>query len=153
ELFEELMAFDRNHDGKLEKSELPERLRPLLARAEHEPDGKVSAADVRRLADREGIPRTSLDADPNFIRKSRVWFMRVHPVLAALDTDRNGEISGVEIATAAAALRAMDWNHDGDLTGEELLPDSVINTLAVYMVRWDKDGDGRLSKAEIAAAP
>lgn len=153
ELFEEMMAFDRNHDGKLEKGELPERLRPMLARAEHDPDGKVSAADVRRLAEREGASPTRFDADPAFTRKARIWFMRVHPVLAALDTDRNGEISGVEIATAAAALRAMDWNHDGVLTGEELLPDSVINTLAVYMVRWDQDADGRISKAEIAAAP
>ncbi len=153
ELFEELMAFDRNNDGKLEKSELPERLRGLLDRAERDADGKVPAADVRRLAERAGAPRKGIDADPGFIKRSRVWFMRVHPVLAALDTDANGEISPVEIATAAAALRALDWNHDGELTGDELLPDSVVNALAVYMVRWDIDGDGSISKLEAAAIP
>lgn len=153
ELFEEWMAFDRNRDGKLEKSELPERLRGLLNRAERDPDGKVAAADVRRLAEREGAPRTGIDLDPAFIGRSRVWFMRVHPVLASLDTDANGEISPVEIATAAAALRAMDWNRDGELTADELLPDPVINALAVYMVRWDTDGDGSISKQEAAAIP
>jgi Ca2+-binding EF-hand superfamily protein len=153
ELYEEWMAFDRNGDGKLEKSELPERLRGLLNRAEHDADGKVAAADVRRLAEREGATRFGMGLDPALIARSRVWFMRVHPVLAALDTDANGEISPVEIATAAAALRAMDWNHDGELTPEELLPDPVINALAVYMVRWDTDADGLISKQEAAAMP
>ena len=153
ELFDELMAFDRNRDGKLEKSELPERLRGLLDRAERDADGKVSAAGVRRLAEREAAPRKGMDPDPDFIKRSRVWFMRVHPVLAALDTDQSGEISAVEIATAGAALRALDWNRDGELTAEELLPDSVVNALAVYMVRWDVDGDGIISRREAAAIP
>jgi Ca2+-binding EF-hand superfamily protein len=153
ELFEEWMAFDRNRDGKLEARELPERLRGLLKRAEHDRDGKVAAADVHRLAEREGAPRKGIDADPDFIRKSRVWFMRVHPVLAALDTDADGAVSAVEIATSAAALRALDWNHDGFLTADELLPDPVLNALAVYFVRGDADADERITKAEAASLP
>ena len=153
ELFEELMAFDRNHDGQLEAGELPERLRGLLKRAEHDAGGRISAADVRRLAEREGAPRKGIDADPGFVRRSRTWFMQVHPVLASLDTDGNGEISPVELATAAAALGALDWNRDGELTADELLPDPVINTLAVYMVRWDIDGDQHIARQEAAAIP
>ena len=153
ELFEEWMAFDRNGDGKLEARELPERLRGLLQRAEHDGDGKVSAADVRRLAEREGAWRTGIDADRGLAARSRIWFMRVHPVLAALDGDESGELSAVEIATAAASLRALDWNHDGELSAEELLPDPVVNAVAVYMVRWDPDGDGRITKPEWSAMP
>jgi Ca2+-binding EF-hand superfamily protein len=153
ELFEEWMAFDRNRDGKLEAGELPERLRGVLQRAERDADGKVSAADLRRLAEREGAKRKGIVADPGFARRSRTWFMRVHPVLAALDGDESGDVSAVEISTAAAALRALDWNHDGELGAEELLPDPVVNAVAVYMVRWDLDGDGRITRQEGSAIP
>lgn len=38
----------------------------------------------------------------------------------ALDTDRNGTISATEIEQAATALKRLDRNQDGKLTGEEL---------------------------------
>jgi len=52
----------------------------------------------------------------------RRQFMTYHPVLAALDTDHDGEISASEIGHAAAALRTLDRNHDGYLSPDELLP-------------------------------
>ena len=150
-----LRTLDTGHDGRLSPEECgfggPAQGPPRSAA--HDPHAKVPAAGVRRLPEPEGTPRQGIDADPAFLRRARVWFMRVHPVLAALDTDRDGVISPVEIATAAAALRALDWNHDGELTADEILPDRAINALAVYMVRWDVDGDGRISKTEIAALP
>jgi len=45
-----------------------------------------------------------------------------HPVLSALDADRDGEISAWEIGRAGAALQKLDRNHDGYLTAGELLP-------------------------------
>ncbi|HEX8295672.1 MAG TPA: hypothetical protein VF593_05195 [Chthoniobacteraceae bacterium] len=44
------------------------------------------------------------------------------PIMAALDADKDGEISAAEIANAAVALKAADKNGDGKLTGEEVRP-------------------------------
>ncbi len=52
----------------------------------------------------------------------RSGFMRMFPVMAALDKDENGEISADEIKGAVAALRKLDKNKDGKLTEEELRP-------------------------------
>jgi Ca2+-binding EF-hand superfamily protein len=49
--------------------------------------------------------------------------MRLHPVLAVLDADHDGEISASEILNARAALLTLDKNRDGQLTEGELLPD------------------------------
>ena len=49
-------------------------------------------------------------------------FMRMFPIMAALDADGNGEISAEEIKAAPAALKKLDKNNDGKLTDAELLP-------------------------------
>ena len=48
--------------------------------------------------------------------------MKFMPVLIALDTDKNGEISADEIANAATSLKTLDKNGDGKLTEEEVRP-------------------------------
>ena len=48
--------------------------------------------------------------------------MQMMPVLAALDADKNGVISKSEIKNAAAALRRLDKNGDGELDAEEMRP-------------------------------
>ena len=49
-------------------------------------------------------------------------FLRMFPVMAALDSDGNGEISTEEIKGAVAALKKLDKNKDGKLTEDELRP-------------------------------
>lgn len=49
--------------------------------------------------------------------------MRMVPVLAALDADKDGTISKAEIENATAALKKLDKNNDGDLTEDEMRPD------------------------------
>jgi hypothetical protein len=44
------------------------------------------------------------------------------PIMAALDTNRDGELSPEEIRNAAAALKSLDHNHDGTLDRSELEP-------------------------------
>ena len=55
-------------------------------------------------------------------RGGRPNMMTFMPVLIALDADKNGEISGKEMANAAVALKSLDKNNDGKLTEDELRP-------------------------------
>ena len=48
--------------------------------------------------------------------------MRMDPVLAAIDADKNGTISAVELKNAEAALKPLDKDNDGQLSGEEIRP-------------------------------
>ncbi len=44
------------------------------------------------------------------------------PVIAALDANKDGEIDATELANATAALKALDKDGDGKLSGEEIRP-------------------------------
>lgn len=92
-----------------------------------------------------------------------------HPVVRALDVDKNHEISAAEIAGAAAAIRKLDKNNDGSVSADELRParpadaperpappaDAPVRTRPVdpVMLALDANVDGSLSAAEIANAP
>ena len=47
---------------------------------------------------------------------------RLDPIAQELDKDNDGELSAAEIKEAAASLKALDENKDGNLTLDELLP-------------------------------
>jgi hypothetical protein len=50
-----LMSFDTNHDGRIVRAELPERMQALFTRAETTKDGALDADEVRRLAQRPSV--------------------------------------------------------------------------------------------------
>ncbi len=86
--------------------------------------------------------------------------MRMNPLMQALDTDKNGELSAAEIANASAALKALDKNGDGKLSADELRPAGMEgerggpradnNSEAITrMMAYDKNGDGKLSAKEL----
>jgi hypothetical protein len=47
----------------------------------------------------------------------------VPPIIAALDSDKDGLISAEEIAVASASLKKLDKNGDGKITVDELRPE------------------------------
>ena len=104
-----LMSFDKNADGKLSKSELPERMQGMLARGDKDGDGFLTSAEIQAM-----VP-----AQP---REGEGGMMRMDPLLSAIDADKNGIISFTEMQNSAAALRALDKDNDGQLSGPEIRP-------------------------------
>lgn len=45
------------------------------------------------------------------------------PIMRAIDTDRDGELSATEIENASRALRSLDTDGDGMLSNSELRPE------------------------------
>ena len=60
--------------------------------------------------------------DAAFLKSARLAFMRIHPVLATLDIDHDGQISMSEIERAPAELVVLDIDGDGMLTDIEVRP-------------------------------
>jgi hypothetical protein len=50
-----LMSFDANHDGRVSRTELPERMLGLFVRADTSKDGALDPDEVRRLAQRPPV--------------------------------------------------------------------------------------------------
>jgi len=82
------------------------------------------------------------------------------PLMLALDTDRDGEISAEEIKNAVAALKKLDRNGDGRLSREELRPQfggpggpgqpgPGAESFVERLMAQDKNGDGTVSKEEM----
>jgi len=92
--------------------------------------------------------------------------MMISPVVAALDTDRDGTLSVAEIENASKSLLTLDKDGDGKLSVEELRPPmppgmtpggpggqgpGMMNEemMARMLKARDTDGDGKLTGDEI----
>ncbi|BDS08580.1 hypothetical protein NT6N_36200 [Oceaniferula spumae] len=104
-------ALDKDEDGSISKDELAaaaEALKSLDANK----DGKLTADE---LAPEK--PAGAKDDEKRGRRKPHV-----PPIMKALDTDENGEISAEELEGAAKALQELDSNNDGELSKMETRP-------------------------------
>jgi Ca2+-binding EF-hand superfamily protein len=80
--------------------------------------------------------------------------------LLALDTDRDGQLSAAEIASASfALLSTLDLNHDGQITSDEYSPHiaaasktapPVSNEVFMRLMDMDANKDGVLTKDEVS---
>jgi len=90
----------------------------------------------------------------------------VHPLMVALDLDKDGKLSAAEIANAADALKKLDKDGDGTLSRRELRPPWAqgapgdrragpgeggpsAEQFVQRIMRRDTDGDGKISKEEL----
>ncbi|HWC96921.1 MAG TPA: hypothetical protein VG456_09235 [Candidatus Sulfopaludibacter sp.] len=125
-----LMAFDANGDGKLSKAELPERFQGMFTRGDANKDGYLTPDEIRKMAAAQaGPPETAGRGEreggrggPEGGRGGEMNFIRMDPILAAIDTDGDGTISAEELSRAASAIRKLDKDGDGVVTREEATP-------------------------------
>lgn len=119
EMVKTWMAFDKNGDGKLTKDEVPERMQGVFDRADANHDGVLTTDEIRQLAQAQAAPGGNRGGREGG-RGEGMSFMRIDPILAALDADGDGIISAVELSNAATSLKQLDKNGDGQLTEDEV---------------------------------
>ncbi len=123
-----LMAFDANGDGKLSRSELPDRFQGLFDRADVNKDGILTADEIRKMAAAQAPPPEPEGRGGRGGRGrgdgpgGEMNFIRFDPILAAVDTNGDGVISADEIKNSAGAIRKLDKDGDGKVTREEAMP-------------------------------
>jgi Ca2+-binding EF-hand superfamily protein len=112
-----LMQFDKDQDGKLTKSEVPERMQGVFARYDANQDGVLTRDELSQGAAKQASRQGGPDGG-----RPGGSMMRFDPVFAALDADQDGEISRSEWSAAAKVLATLDKNGDGQLTADEVRP-------------------------------
>jgi Ca2+-binding EF-hand superfamily protein len=122
ELQQTLMSFDKNKDGKLSKDELPERMRGIFDRGDTNHDGFLTADEIAKVASAQAMPQGGGGREGRGEGRGPGG-PRADMVFAALDTDHDGVISADEIKNAAASLKTLDKNGDGQLTEDEVRPE------------------------------
>ena len=122
------LAMDADGDGALAAAELGSQFQSLLARADADGDGAASEPEILALmtaegpGDREQGETERREAAPPGAGVEGRPPQPANPLMAALDADGDGAVSGAELAAAAQSLRELDGDGDGRLTPDELRP-------------------------------
>jgi len=168
-----LLALDADDDGEISAAEI-QNASAALKKLDKNDDGKLSAEELRPQF---GFPGGDIGpfGPPGFSPPGgagRDFRFPPIPLMSALDTDDDGEISAGEMKNAAAALKKLDKDNDGKLSREESLPQfggpggfgppggpggfgppgGPGSQRTQLVAKFDADGDGRLNDKERAAA-
>lgn len=145
DMLSQLMTFDKTGKGYLVVEDLPERMRGLFARGDTNHDGKLMPEELRAMSDHQVGPEGSANSHGG------QWGpFRSDPLLVALDSNHNGELSSDEIELAARSLILLDKNGDGKLDEDEIKPHQMtpIERLHHILAEYDSNKDGKIAHAE-----
>ncbi len=130
-----LMEFDRNGDGKLSLAELPARMKRVLKEADTSKDGLLTQNELTIFTEKQEAVRREETERREKIEAERQKAegitaplraparpSRVAPLVAAMDINKDGEVSAQEMVSATASLKTLDKNGDGRITLEEMRP-------------------------------
>ena len=124
--------FDKNKDGKLTKSELPEALHDSLSSVDRDRDGIITWTELRRK-----YPR-------GFTSSREQWFEDV-------DANGDGKLDKKELGTQWGRLATYDTNKDDKITKAEYL--NRFSRTGGFSTRsferYDKNNDGKLTQKEV----
>jgi Ca2+-binding EF-hand superfamily protein len=126
--------FDRNHDGYIQREELPPEFRSAFDRIDTDKDGKISRDEMAK-----GIA---------FFHARRRSSDFVYMLIEMSDYDENCH---AEVQRAYDILRSLDKNQDGKIDAEELKAgrDHIIqNRIDSLFKHLDTNKDGRISREE-----
>jgi len=123
ELSATLMAFDRNNDGRLTRTEVPERFQGLFDRADSNRDGELTPDELKKSAASQ--PQASQGRGRDEGERGREGrrggpFGGADPLIEALDRNGDGRLSTDELANVASFLRRFDRNGDGVVALDEV---------------------------------
>lgn len=116
-----IALFDTNHDKELSAEEI-KAAADALGKFDKNHDGKITLNELRMPPPNGGRPPKEPKDPKNPPPDKPAGKPPVPPLIAALDTDRNGTISADEMTAAPESLKTLDKNGDGELTPEELHP-------------------------------
>ena len=121
-----LLNYDKNGDGQLEKSEVPERLQGMFDRGDTDKNGVLDAAELQKLAAAQAASSAGESPDRRGggpgRGPGRGGFGPPDAAFNALDVNHDGEISSDEMAHASVSLASLDRNGDGWITEDEVRP-------------------------------
>ncbi len=100
-----LEEFDKNKDGALDRSEVPDPVKRRFDQIDADKDGKLSKAELEKFMGRGGQPPAAQTPDTLF---------------RLLDANNDGKLSKAELDNAAKLLEKLDKNKDGTIDRNEL---------------------------------
>ena len=173
-----VQRFDKNGNGTVELTELPERMQKWLVKADTNNDGKITVDELKAhgQARREEMFKHADKNSDGALSADEVG--RRWERLQVADADKNGSVTRAELdqARAEGKLRGhghkghqghgpgdggdkscakghghmferFDKNNDGALTSDE-----VKDGFWQHLVKADANGDGKVTKEELAKA-
>jgi Ca2+-binding EF-hand superfamily protein len=118
-------------------------MKPMFQRGDANHDGKLTGEEIKAMA--------ATQADPQGRPVGRGNFNSMDPIILALDVDKDGVISAVEIANASVVLKALDKDGDGALSVAEIrIRQQTAAQRAEHLFdEWDTNKDQALTKEEL----